>query len=135
MTLCPLCRAECPREEESKILIKQRAADGRSWAQTQVGLWHLNGSGGLPVDKWEALQWLELAAEKCYPRALYLLGEMYMEGLDDIIGQSDSRAMSLMKEAADLGYSSAQHRLAAMYLHCNSWTEDQQKAALHFTLT
>ena len=134
MASCPLCRAEWPSEEESISLIKQRADDGRSWAQTQVGVWYFNGSDGFPVDRREALKWFELAADSRHTPALYLLSYIYMEGLDGIVRQSDSTAMSLMKDAADLGYSEAQYELAEMYLDRNSGGEDQRKAALYMTL-
>ena len=60
-----LCRAEWPHDiETNKNLFKQRAENGRSWAQTQVDLYHLNGEGGCPVNKREPLKWSELVAEK-----------------------------------------------------------------------
>ena len=94
-----------------------------------MGLWYLNGSDGCPVDKRKALKWFELAAEKRYPPALYFLADIHMdmEGLDDMGSQSDSRAMSLMKEAADLGHSVAQCRLAAMYSGRDRGAGYQQK--------
>ena len=99
MTSCPLCLAcPWPESEECNRLIEQHAERGRSWAQCQVATWYLNGSNGWPIDKREALKWFEGAAEKRFSPALCDLSIMHRNGLDGIVTQSDSRAMSLMKE-------------------------------------
>jgi len=135
MTSCPLCRADFPTDAEANnSMIRHSAENGRSWAQITVGTWYWNGSDGCPVDKREALKWVELAAEQHHPRALGMLAGMYKDGVYGIVTQSESRAMSLRKEAADLGNSRAQAELAHMYQYRNSGEEDQQKAALYMTL-
>ena len=64
--------------------------------------WYLNGNDDFPVDKMEALKWFELAVEQSYHRALFHLSGIYREEFGDIVRPSKSRAMTLMKEAADL---------------------------------
>ena len=68
------------------------------------------------------------------PPTLYHLSGIYKEGVDGIVRQSNSRAINLMEEAANLGYSGAQYTLAGIYLNRSSGAEDQQKAALCITL-
>ena len=99
-----------------------------------MATWYLNGSNGWPIDKREALKWFEGAAEKRFSPALCDLSIMHRNGLDGIVTQSDSRAMILVKESADLRYTQAQSMLARMYLIRNSGAEDQPKAVLYTTL-
>mmetsp|Transcript_18285 Transcript_18285/g.33123 ORF Transcript_18285/g.33123 Transcript_18285/m.33123 type:complete len:258 (+) Transcript_18285:268-1041(+) len=119
MPKCPLCRADFPNPGEvEKVtnLVMQRAKDGRSWAQFQLGENFLYGRHGSAVDNIEALKWIELAAEQRNPTALCKLGDIHYYGLGDIIEPSYTKARVVMKEAADLGHVHAQVQLGRMYL-------------------
>ena len=134
MPTCPLCRADFPRtDEEGAHLIEQRANAGRSWAQAELGLCYLEGNGGYP-DLVEALKWLQLAAGQRNPYALYILAEIHIEGMGDLIERSDTKARILMKESADLGFLEAQVRLGAMYRSGKGGSLNMKKDVYYSTL-
>ena len=86
---------------------------------------------GFPTDKVEGLKWIKLAAGQRHATALQKLANLHKSGLDDLVEQSDENAMSLMKEAADLGNRYAMVQLGAMYRTCPA---DMKKAAYYCTL-
>lgn len=133
---CPLCRAEFTNgEEEALSLSKQRAKDGRSWAQNEMGRRYRDGADGFRVNRREALKWLELAAKQRNPVALHEIYQIRYEGMgNNISGESLEKAMALLKESADLGYYPAQGRLAAISYSGKGGPLDMSKAAYYFTL-
>ena len=74
------------------------------------------------------MKWIKLAAGQRHATALQKLANLHKSGLDNLVEQSDEKAMSLMKEAADLGNRYAMVQLCTMRW-CN-W----KKAAYYCTL-
>jgi TPR repeat protein len=61
---------------------------------------------------------------------LYILAEIHIEGMGDLVEQSDTKARILMKESANLGFLEAQVRLGVMY----RGLVDMNRAAFYSTL-
>ena len=134
ITKCPLCREDYPRQsEQDKVmkLSKQRAEDGRSWAQAQMGMRYLMGRDGFPVNSAKALKWSKLSADQGDPDGMYCLAEVYAERGGE---SSLAKARSLMEEAADLGSYQAQMRFGEMCSSGDDGPMDFTKAAKYLTL-
>lgn len=145
MRKCPLCRDDLFDIESfgrGPGLIKQRAQDGRAWAQAQIGIYYLEGPScehgdtGFTVDKAEALKWFKLAAEQRHPDALRNLALMHYGdlGMGNLVEQNYTKARDLFKKAADLGNVQAQISLCIMYRLGQGGPEDKAKAAYYYTL-
>jgi len=117
MKCCPLCRTKFGILGRAEIESRKEvlAKNGRPWAQTEIGSRHLTGEHGFPVDVAEAFRWFSLAAERQFPGALYGLSGIYKTGIEGVLPASEEKAMELMKDAADSGYSKAQWALALRY--------------------
>jgi TPR repeat protein len=67
-------------EGEAERLLTAAARRGHAEAQALLGTWRLVAYGnGLTDDPTQALEWLERAADKAHPKALYQLGMFYVE--------------------------------------------------------
>ena len=99
---CPLCRAPpAVGEEVQKKWIKERAAEGRAWAQFNLGNFYRECMVGFPYKTSTAMKWYKLAAEQHFPDALYTLGMIYYNGIPCMASRSYSAAFPLFKEAAE----------------------------------
>jgi len=114
---CPLCRTGFGMLGRDEVERRKEvlAENGRPWAQTEMGTRHLTGEHGFPIDVAEAFRWFGLAAERRFPGALYGLSGIYKTGIEGVLEASEEKAMELMKDAADSGYSKAQWALALRY--------------------
>ncbi|KAL9182633.1 hypothetical protein ACHAXT_013285 [Thalassiosira profunda] len=142
---CPCCRADMMLGPKEFIpLIEIQATKGKSWAQTQMGIYYLEGSScqhgaNVPyqVDHRKALEWLRLAAEQRQPDAIRILGQFHygVHGKDiDGVEFSHVKARSLLKEAADLGNLRAQSIFGMMCQLGEGGPVDEAEAVHQWTL-
>lgn len=128
--VCPICRVKFSKQKYEKKM-RKRANEGHSWFQFAVARRYLTGEDGYPLDKKEALKWLELAAANRHPRAMCNLANMYRTGVDGVVEMSEPKATALMKEAADLGNPFAQSMYA---VSCSGSDGDYQTTFMYATL-
>lgn len=141
---CPSCRANLfIPSKESIRLTKQCADNGRSWAQTQIGIYYLEGSScehgnAVPyqVDKKEALRWFKLAAEQRDPDAIRIIAQLHagVYGVVEEVEKCQMKARSFMKDAADLGNLRAQRNYAMMCRLGQGGPADKAEAAHYYSL-
>ena len=126
---CPLCR-ESYKTTEAEIAEKFMvlAKRGVAWAQTDAGRRMVHGAGGFKKQEKSGLEWLNKAAAQNYPPALYLLAELYRNGLAHLLRKSQEKANELLLKSANLGYAMANSQLATMYcLGADGFEEDLHK--------
>ena len=145
MKKCPMCRGNLLASESECIRLTRKCADaGRAWAQTQIGIYYLEGSScehgtvvsSYKVDKKEALRWFQLAADQKFPDAIRNIAQMQygLVGVVKGVEQSHTKARALMKKAADLGNLRAQRNYAMMCRLGEGGTEDKAEAAHYYSL-
>ena len=134
--LCPLCRGPPAKGEDlQNKLMKERAQDGRAWAQYNLGRWYMSGDRrGFPWKPKKALRWLEASAEQHFPDALYELAQVYYTGYPCMVEQSHSKAFSLFKEAADIGCAVSQSNVGICYADGKGVEVNELMAVHYFTL-
>jgi len=91
---------------------KLAAEQGKVEAQSSLGDFYLNGSGGLTPNNKEAARWYRKAADQGSPIAQCKLGRLYFEGLG--VAESDAESKRWVKKAADQGNSEAQHLMQVL---------------------
>lgn len=98
---------------------KRAAMLGDTPAMYKVGMILLKGLLGQPKNPREAVGWLKRAAERAdaeNPHALHELALLYESAQpNDAILRDEAYALSLFKQAAELGYKFSQFRLGAAY--------------------
>ena len=114
----------------AKDNILELANEGDVLAQATVA-WGYREGYGTAVDFFEAVKWVQKAAEQGLARAQYDLGRMYRNGYRNGTGveQSDEKAAEWYLKAAEQGFASAQYNLGAMYLHGTGVERSYEKAA------
>ncbi|KAK1739040.1 hypothetical protein QTG54_010356 [Skeletonema marinoi] len=144
MTNCPCCREEIFVALEKVVRqVEQQAKRGRPWAQTQMGIYFLEGSscshGDVvhhKVDVREALKWFKLAAEQRHPDAIRNVAQLHLDMYGKVkeVEQCQIKARALMKEAADLGNLRAQRNYAMLCRLGQGGPVDKSEAAHYYTL-
>lgn len=87
------------------------AAAGDTEAQFMVGLAYLDGQT-VARNPEQGIGWLEKAAAKNHPKALYSLSIAYTDGS---VPEDDKRAFAYLKRSAEAGLPDAQHNLGIRY--------------------
>ncbi len=144
MKNCPCCREEVLIELETVVRqVEKQAKRGRAYAQTQLGIYYLDGSTcdhgeavHHQVDIKEALKWFNLAAEQKQPDAIRIIAQLHGGVHGDVkeVEQCQIKARALMKEAADLGNIRAQRNYGMMCRLGQGGPEDKAEAARYYTL-
>eukprot|EP00985_Skeletonema_marinoi_P005077 scaffold2191_cov92-Skeletonema_marinoi.AAC.10 len=144
MTNCPCCREEIFVALEKVVRqVEQQAKRGRPWAQTQMGIYFLDGSScghgdavHYKFDVKEALKWFKLAAEQRQPDAIRIIAQLHAGVYGEVkeVEQCQIKARALMKDAADLGNLRAQRNYAMMCRLGQGGPVDKSEAAQYYTL-
>ncbi|MDY6991287.1 MAG: tetratricopeptide repeat protein, partial [Pseudomonadota bacterium] len=87
----------------------QRAQQGDSTAQANLGVLYLEGRG-VQANAQKAAQWFHQAAQQGHTLAQYNLGVLYRQGRG--VTQDDQQALKWFRKAAGQGYHLAQNNLA-----------------------
>ena len=105
-----------PEQDEirknTKDNILELANEGDAFAQTNAA-WGYREGYGTAVDAFDAVKWVQKAAEQGLARAQYDLGRMYRNGTG--VEQSDEKAVEWVLKAAEQGLARAQYDLGDMY--------------------
>ena len=144
MTECPLCRADLLIESKESIRLTEQCANkGRAWAQSQMGIYYLEGSScehgsDVPykVNKEKALRLFQLAADQRDPDAIRNIAQLHygLHGVVKGLKKSLVKARTLMKESADLGNLAAQRNYAMMCRLGEGGPQDKTEAAHYYSL-
>ena len=93
---------------------RRAAAQGVADAEYALGVWYVDGRGGLEPDDMEALRWFRRAAAQRVADAQNVLGYWYLNGRGGL-EQSDEDAVRWFREAADQDLPGAQVQLGLAY--------------------
>ena len=119
-----------PEQDEirknAKHNILELANEGDVFAQANAAWGYENGYG-TAADDYEAVKWVQKAAEQGYARAQCNLGDMYFYGGG--VERSDEKAVEWYLKAAEQGNASAQTDLGLMYLNGDGVEQSDAKAA------
>ena len=119
-----------PEQDEirnhTKDNILELANEGDAFAQASAA-WGYREGYGTAVDAFDAVKWVQKAAEQGLARAQYDLGRMYRNGTG--VKRSDEKAAGWYLKAAEQGLARAQNRLAIMYEHGTGVEQSDVKAA------
>jgi TPR repeat protein len=66
---------------------------------------------------YEALDWMERAAENGYAKAQAQLGMWYAHGLENVVGRNPAQALLWLRHAAAKNHAGAQYELGLFCLH------------------
>jgi len=105
--------------------LQRRATAGDVAAERDLGQAYIDGAG-VAKDVATGLAWLERAAKQRDPYAAYLLGEHY-EGLPQT-ADNHNQMVGYYRQAAELGHTSAQIKIAQMLLDRAQTMPADQKA-------
>ncbi|MEO8845910.1 MAG: tetratricopeptide repeat protein [Kofleriaceae bacterium] len=120
-----------PRESELLQRVRAGAKAGDVVAQRGLGAMYIEGNL-LPQNYPVAAAWYAMAAAQDDEKALYVLGEMYIQGLGVI--HDEGQAEELLTCAAEKGYVPAEVSLAGLldrqrrHAEANAWWECAAKA-------
>jgi tetratricopeptide (TPR) repeat protein len=91
---------------------RKAAEQGHAQAQFEIGVFYMNGKGGLCKDAGEAVVWFRKAAELGEASAQFILGWFYANagGLGGVHKDME-KAVELYRKAAEQGVVQAQHAL------------------------
>lgn len=109
--------------------LRQRAEQGDTEAQYDLGLMYANGEGVARDDE-QAVRWFRLAAEQGDADAQFNLSFMYLNG--EGVPQDYEEAIRWFRAAAEQGLAPAQFYLGFMYSDGKGVPRDDQEAALWY---
>lgn len=108
----PLARRSPQLHKLAMKLFRYGAERGDCKALTTYGsLLHFRGAD--PQSRTQGALYLQAAAEQGDPKALWLVGKFYEEGLPPFFGKDQKRAHACFQKAADLGHPLAQSYIDA----------------------
>jgi TPR repeat protein len=112
-----------PASREEAVARFRTAAE-RSYApaETEMGIYALNGFGGMTADPQEAARWFQRASDHGDLDGTYRLSRLYASGSG--VAQDRTKALSLLTLAADKGNVAGQVALARSYANGNGVPQD-----------
>ncbi len=126
-----VCLPSMSYGQDDIAALRQKAEQGDTEAQRQLGLAYYNGKG-VPQDYKEAVRWYRLAAEQGYAKAQRQLGYAYAKGKG--IPQDYKEAVKWYRLAADQGNVSAQFDLGNAYDEGRGVPQDSNEAVRWYRL-
>ena len=116
---------EIRNHEKDNIL--ELANEGNVFAQANAA-WGYREGYGTAVDAFDAVKWVQKAAEQGLARAQYDLGRMYRNGTG--VKRSDEKAAEWYLKAAEQGFADAQCKLGIMYRNGTGVEQSDEKAEI-----
>mmetsp|Transcript_9145 Transcript_9145/g.19456 ORF Transcript_9145/g.19456 Transcript_9145/m.19456 type:complete len:441 (-) Transcript_9145:136-1458(-) len=126
---CPLCRGKFMVAGEPLSYLRDKAAEGKAWAQCLLGTCYDIGVKGLAVDEEKAESLFRSAADQGDPHAQYCLASCELER------NNDSEACRLYEAAASQGHMSALGRLGSHYFLGDGVEKDEMKGLRLLTIS
>lgn len=119
------------QDKELYSYYKERAEQGDSSAQFELGVIYLEGTDGVEQSYEKAAYWFEKAAKQDDVIAQYNLGIMYKTGKG--VEQSYGKAVYWLEKSAVLGDDKAPFSLAVMYEEADGVEQSNEKAVYWYT--
>jgi TPR repeat protein len=101
----------------------------------RLGLANMNGELGLPINAKEAVKWFGRSVEAAtpeYPEAVYKLANLYMTGVPNIIFVDHAYSVSLLNQAAEMGYPPAALKLGESYEYGKLNCQPDPALSIHY---
>ena len=117
--------------QDPKAELRQRAEQGDTEAQYDLGLMYANGEGVARDDE-QAVRWFRLAAEQGDADAQFNLSFMYLNG--EGVPQDYEEAIRWFRAAAEQGLATAQFYLGFMYDSGRGVPRDEIQAHMWLSL-
>ena len=76
----------------------------------------ISGKRGFQRQEKTGLEWINKAAAKDYPLALFELSDLHRNGLESLVRKSQEKANKLLLKSANLGYAKANSEMATFYI-------------------
>lgn len=108
--------------------LNKSAEQGLPIALYNLGTFYATGEGGVKINKNQAKQYWEIAADKGFVHAQYNLGWGYFAGDFDHGKKNYKLAREWWEKAAEQGDSQSQYNLGALYYHGHGVKEDPEQA-------
>lgn len=107
---CPFCRAGDPEDGERFVSrLRDKAENGETWAQFELGYLTMEGQQGIIKDHWKAAGWLQKAADAGNVQAMTHLAYMWGNGFPEVdVAPCKETEKELYHRAARQGYFFAQ---------------------------
>jgi hypothetical protein len=126
-----VCLPSMSYGQDDIAALRQKAEQGDTEAQRQLGLAYYNGKG-VPQDYKEAVRWYRLAADQGYAKAQFRLGWCYASGKG--VPKDSTEAAKWYRLAAERGYATAQFRLGEAYDKGKGVPKDSTEAVKWYRL-
>lgn len=104
-------------------------------AMYRLGLAYMNGDMGLSVNPKEAIKWLGRSVEAAtpeYPEAIYKLANLYITGVPQFIFVDYNYSVSLLNQAAEMGYAPAAFKLGECYEYGKLNCQPDAALSIHY---
>ncbi|MCK4252229.1 SEL1-like repeat protein [candidate division WOR-3 bacterium] len=110
--------------------LQELAEKGDARAQTELSSLYRYGWGGIEKDTEKSLMWNRKAVEQGFPRAMYIEGIIYYNGLG--VEKDYEEAKVWFEKLAEAGDKKSQFQLANMYFNGHGYEKDIDKALAMF---
>ena len=110
---------------------EKASAQGVGFATFYLGLLHLGGSGGYPVDQEMGHRMIENAAAAGDARAQFYIGALYLNA-NEGYPNDDAKALDYYRRSAEQGYQIGQFQVAWMYENGRGAPQDYPTALLWY---
>lgn len=110
---------------------EKASAQGVGFATFYLGLLHLGGSGGYPVDQEMGHRMIENAASAGDARAQFYIGALYLNA-NEGYPNDDAKALDYYRRSAEQGYQIGQFQVAWMYENGRGAPQDYPTALLWY---
>lgn len=101
----------------------------------RIGLANMNGELGQSVNTKEAVKWFARSVEAAtpeYPEAVYKLANLYITGVHNIIFVDYDYSVSLLNQAAEMGYAPAALKLGECYEYGKLNCQPDPALSIHY---
>lgn len=101
----------------------------------RLGLAYMNGDMGLSSNPKEAVKWFGRSVEAAtpeYPEAIYKLANLYMTGVPNFIFVDQAYSVSLLNQAAEMGYAPAALKLGECYEYGKLNCQPDPALSIHY---
>jgi hypothetical protein len=117
--------------ERAQELFSMGAHQKNPGSQCALGLLYKDGPGNIQQNYEDALHWLEKAGQNNYSKALYTLGEMYLDG--EGVEKDFDKAFNYLVQASRLKDEKANYLLGIIYYEGKLVTKNYKIASNYFT--
>ena len=117
--------------ERAQKLFSMGAKQNNPGSQYMLGLLYKDGPGNIQQNYKHALNWLEKAGQNDYSKALYTLGEMYLDG--EGVEKDFDKAHNYLVKASRLNNEKANYLLGMFYYEGTLIAKNYKIASKHFT--